>query len=99
MKLCSRLLFFSYILNVFDLLATASLVAKFGAGIEGNPMGVMLLSDPRYAVVYKVFVIAALMFLIYAFRRHKAARIGTYAVFCAYLMLGIYHCWIIGTLS
>lgn len=91
MKNCGKILFYSYLMNIFDLLATLSLTLKFGLDIEGNPIGRLLLSDPVWACVYKIFGIAALLGVLYAFRHRKAAMYGTYLVFGAYFLLSIYH--------
>ena len=99
MQTCSRFLFYSYILNIFDLVATLSLVSQFGIDVEGNPVGRLVLSSPQNAVICKVFVIAALLFVIWLFRKYKAARIGTYTIFCAYALLTVYHISIFAMLN
>ena len=91
MRSCGKLLFLSYILNIFDLAATMLLVINYGIGIEGNPIGRVLLSSPALAVGYKTIGIGLLLLLIYRLRKYKAAVIGSYVIFCTYLLLGIYH--------
>lgn len=95
MKNCGKVLFYSYIMNIFDLVATLMLVMRFGLDVEGNPFGRLLLSEPVWAFVYKVFGIAALLLVLYLFRSRKLAVYGSYTVFFAYSALSIYHLAII----
>lgn len=99
MQKCGKLLFYGYLLNLFDLAATMSLILKFGIDIEGNPVGRLLLSAPFIAVAYKIAVVGLLMLLIYWFRKYRVAVVGAYTVFTVYLLLGIYHVYIIASLG
>ena len=91
MDLCVRFLYFSYLLNIFDLLATLSLVSQFGIGAEGNPIGQLMLSSPQIAVAVKVFGVAALLLILFLNRQRRLAHIGTYVIFTAYALLFCYH--------
>lgn len=95
MKNCGFLLATSYLLNLFDLVATLFLSAQFGVEIEGNPFGALLLSNPYLCAIYKIVVIGALFILVYAFRAHKTAVFGSYLIFTVYLLLGVYHTYIL----
>ena len=99
MQLCSRCLFYSYLLNIFDMFATLSLISQFGIEAEGNPIGRYILQSPQSAVVCKVFVTAAFLFVIWLFRQRRSARIGAYTIFFAYILLTAYHIYILTALS
>ena len=81
----------TYLLSLIDLCLTLYLVSLYGIGIEANPIGVTLLQIPTLAVLYKVLGVGLCLWVLYKFRGHRIAQIGSYAVLAIYVGLTIYH--------
>ena len=94
MQNCGKRLLFSYLLNLFDLVATLLLIFRYGLDIEVNPFGRILLAQPVIAVIYKVVIIGLCLFTLYIFRYNKIAVISSYLILGVYALLGVYHIYI-----
>ena len=84
-------LIITFVLNIADYLFTLYFVHLYGLEIEANPIGRWLLKKPCRGIVFKVLGIAALLAVLYVFRSHKIAVIGSWIVMVAYAALVIYH--------
>ena len=91
----AKRLYLTYFLNLLDLLFTFLLFLKFGASVEANPIGVALLQIPTLAVLYKVLGVGLCLWVLYKFRGHRIAQIGSYAVLAVYAGLAVYHAVIV----
>lgn len=81
----------TYILNIFDLCMTLYYTEKFGLDIEGNPIGRWILSDPRRIALFKVTLVAILLFVLWVARERKTAIVGSWIVLGVYIALAVYH--------
>lgn len=79
------------IFNTFDLIFTLFLVSLFGLGIEANPIGRVMLSNPILLLVTKIVVVNLFLVLLYKFRNFRLARVGSWIVFIVYGCLTLYH--------
>ena len=84
-------LIITFVLNIADYLFTLYFVHLYGLEVEANPFGRWLLEKPWRGIVFKVLGIAALLAVLYVFRSHKIAVIGSWIVMVAYAALVIYH--------
>ena len=84
-------LIITFVLNIADYLFTLYFVHLYGLEVEANPIGRWLLEKPWRGIVFKVLGIAALLAVLYVFRSHKIAVIGSWIVMVAYAALVIYH--------
>ena len=85
----------TYLLSLLDLCCTLYFVSLYGIGIEANPIGVAFLQIPTLAVLYKVLGVGLCLWVLYKFRGHRIAQIGSYAVFAIYAGLAVYHAVIV----
>ena len=79
------------VFNTFDLLFTLFLVSLFGLGIEANPIGRVMLSNPILLFISKIVVVNLFLVLLYKFRNFRLARVGSWIVFIVYGCLTLYH--------
>jgi len=84
--------------NTFDLIYTLFLVGLFGLGIEANPIGRVMLSNPILLFISKIVVVNLFLLLLYKFRDYKLARVGSWIVFIVYGCLTLYHAVGVGLL-
>lgn len=77
--------------NTFDLVMTMVLVSMFGLGIEANPIGRVMLSNPILLFISKIVVVNLFLLLLYKFRNFRLARVGSWIVFIVYGCLTLYH--------
>lgn len=84
-------LIITYLLNLFDLAMTTYWVNKFGIEVEMNPFGRWLFST-NLVIPYKVFVIGAALFALYACIKAKPQYAWiSWVVLAIYSILAIYH--------
>lgn len=87
---------FTYLLSLFDLGCTLYLTARFGDEVEANPFGKWLLSDKWATVIFKVVVVGAMIYLLWRFKNYDIARYGMYVACGVYVLLALYHIFLIG---
>ena len=87
----AKRLYLTYFLNLLDLCLTLYLINLYGIDIEANPIGVTMLQNPIIAVLYKVLGVGLCLWVLYKFRGHRIAQIGSYAVLAVYVGLTVYH--------
>ena len=63
-----------YTLNLFDCAVTLWLVYMFGADIEDNVFGLMLLQSPALTVVFKTVVIGMAVLMLYRYRHRPMVK-------------------------
>lgn len=69
---------FTYLCNLFDLWYTIYVLDFVPNAREVNPTMVVMLEHPLVAVIYKYAVLPLGLYLLYRFRRYRAARLGIY---------------------
>jgi len=79
------------IFNTLDMTFTLFLVSLFGLGIEANPIGRVILSNPILLFISKIVVVNLFLLLLYKFKDYKLARVGSWIVFIVYGCLTLYH--------
>lgn len=79
------------VFNTLDMIFTLFLVSLFGLGIEANPIGRVILSNPILLFISKIVVVNLFLLLLYKFRDYKLARVGSWIVFGVYSLLTVYH--------
>lgn len=79
------------VFNTFDLIFTLFLVSLFGLGIEANPIGRVMLSNPILLFISKIVVVNLFLLLLYKFRNFRLAKVGSWIVFIVYGCLTLYH--------
>ena len=84
-----------YLLNIFDFICTTYLVSKYGIEIEQNPIGRLFLTDTARAAEWKILFIGCCIFTLYRFREHKLCKILSYIVLACYIILSVYHIYIL----
>lgn len=84
----------TYLLNIGDLVFTLRLSKEYGNEIEGNPIGKMLMNNTLATVLVKVFM-AIPMFGLYFLRRFAFCRVCVFVLFGIYVILTLYHIFII----
>ena len=84
-------LIIAFVLNIADYLFTLYFVHLYGLEVEANPIGRWLLEKPWRGIVFKVFGIAALLAVLYVFRSHTIAVIGSWIVLVVYAALVLCH--------
>lgn len=86
-----RRLAITYILNLFDLVATYFWYSSYGLSLEINPIGRVLLST-GLAIPVKVIGVGAAVFSIYEYIKRTPNREWiSWVVFVVYGALAIYH--------
>lgn len=86
----------TYLLSLFDLFCTMSLIKRFGLKeTESNPLGRLLLKYPAVAYVYKFAVVGAALFALWYYRDITLAVIGVWVAFGVFCALTLYHLYII----
>lgn len=84
-----------YVLNLFDCAVTLWFAFMFGADIEGNVFGLMLLQSPALTVVFKTVVIGMAVLMLYRYRHRPMVKSMVQAVFGLYSVLAAYHIFLI----
>lgn len=85
----------TFILSSLDLVFTLYLQKRFG-DIEANPIGKLLLKNIVIVVGYKVFIIGALLLILYKWQTTTVAVVGSWIILTVYVLLTLYHVTIIG---
>ena len=86
----------TYILSLFDLFFTLYEASIFGADIELNPFGKILITNIPFGIFYKAVIVGFCLYLLWKFREQKSALWGARIVFGVYGLLDLYHLGIIG---
>ena len=84
-----------YLLNIFDLICTTYLVSKYGIEIELNPIGRLFLTNIEGAAELKILFIGFCILTLYRLREHRLCKILSYVVLACYIILSIYHIYIL----
>ena len=86
----------TYILSLLDLFFTLYEASIFGADIELNPFGKVLITNVPLGIFYKAVIVGFCLYLLWKFRERKSALWGAKIVFGVYGLLDLYHLGIIG---
>ena len=86
----------AYILSLLDLFFTLYEAIIFGADIELNPFGKILITNVPFGIFYKAVIVGFCLYLLWKFRERKSALWGARIVFGVYGLLNLYHLGIIG---
>ena len=86
----------TYILSLLDLFFTLYEVSIFGADVELNPFGKILITNIPFGIFYKAVIMGFCLYLLWKFRERKSALWGARMVFGVYGLLDLYHLGIIG---
>lgn len=83
----------SYILNLFDLIATLTLVKLYGVGVEANAFARLFIGDIWAVSAVKVVGVGILMLLIYRLknRAYRASNVASWIILAVYAALAQYH--------
>lgn len=84
-------LFFTYLLNLFDLAVTSHWVKRFGIEIEGNPIGRWLYETDTVHLVKTVGMGVLILFLYFALKAHPRWRWVSWLLFISYGTVALYH--------
>ena len=79
------------VFNTLDMIFTLFLISLFGLGIETNPIGRVMLSNPILLFISKIVVVNLFLLLLYKFRTFRFARVGSWIVFIVYGCITLYH--------
>lgn len=90
-----KIVIITYALNLLDMLFTMSLSHKYGNDIEGNPIGKVLLKNRLLTAAVKVFAVGGSLFGLYMIRGITAVTVILWAFFGIYVLLTLYHLFII----
>ena len=85
-----------YILSLLDLFFTLYEARIFGADIELNPFGKVLITNIPFGIFYKAVIVGFCLYLLWKFRERKSALWGARILFGLYGLLNLYHLGIIG---
>ena len=85
-----------YILSLLDLFFTLYEAKIFGADIELNPFGKILITNVPFGIFYKAVVVGFCLYLLRKFRERKSALWSARILFALYGLLNLYHLGIIG---
>ena len=95
-KHIGKALALTYLLNVFDMLATLHWVQILGSAVEGNPFMELGL-DSGFFFIYKLGVVAALLFMLYMVAPRLKKLLFIYWVLpIVYTGLTVYHIYLLG---
>ena len=86
----------TYILSLLDLFFTLYEARIFGADIELNPFGKILITNVPFGIFYKAVVVGFCLYLLWKFRERKSALWSARILFGLYGLLNLYHLGIIG---
>lgn len=84
-----------YLLNLFDLICTTYLVSKYGIEIEGNPIGRFIFTSADTIILFKVLIPAAALVQLWKYREHKLAQVALWLLLIVFILLTLYHLYII----
>lgn len=85
----------TYILSLLDLAFTLYFKYRFGNGIEGNPIGKLIIQNTFIAVFVKVVLVGVAILALYWLRNYKLAKIGIKVVLGVYVVLVAYHIFLV----
>lgn len=88
-----------YALNIFDLIATRTLISKYGIKAEANPIGRLLFQN-GIAEVFKICIVGILLVVLYVIwykfpTKRKFINFLINFLLVVFICLTIYHLWII----
>ena len=86
----------TYILSLLDLFFTLYEARIFGADIELNPFGKILITNVPFGIFYKAVIVGFCLYLLRKFRERKSALWSTRISFGVYGLLNLYHLGLIG---
>ena len=86
----------AYILSLLDLFFTLYEARIFGADVELNPFGKVLITNIPFGIFSKVVIIGFCLYLLWKFRKQKLALWSAKIVFGVYGFLDLYHLGLIG---
>ena len=86
----------TYILSLLDLFFTLYEASIFGADIELNPFGKILITNVPFGIFYKAVIVGFCLYLLWKFRERKSALWSARILFGLYGLLNLYHLGIIG---
>ena len=86
----------TYILSLLDLFFTLYEVSIFGADVELNPFGKILITNVPFGMFYKAVIVGFCLYLLWKFRERKSALWSARILFGLYGLLNLYHLGIIG---
>ena len=86
----------TYILSLLDLFFTLYEASIFGADIELNPFGKVLITNVPLGIFYKAVIVGFCLYLLWKFRERKSALWGARILFGIYGLLNLYHLGLIG---
>lgn len=84
----------TYVLNIFDLVATAIFINWFGLDVEANPFAKLLFSNDAVYIFKTLMVAAGLLILYKLIPKHPKYNWVTWIVFTVYFALALYHCFL-----
>lgn len=85
-----------YILSLLDLFFTLYEARIFGADVELNPFGKVLITNIPFGIFYKAVIVGFCLCLLWKFRERKSALWGARILFGLFGLLNLYHLGIIG---
>ena len=86
-----RLLAVTLIFNTLDIIMTL-LVVLAGFAVEANPvMAAVLDTNPVVFAVVKLAMVSAGVWVLWSYRTHRLASVGSIAIFCAYTAVMAWH--------
>ena len=85
-----------YILSLLDLFFTLYEARIFGADIELNPFGKILITNVPLGIFYKAVIVGFCLYLLWKFRERKSALGSARILFGLYGLLNLYHLGLIG---
>ena len=90
-KYLKRISIITYAMSLIDLIITRIYVVSFGADIEKNPFGSVLMSSTAAVYIYKCIVVGAAILLLYLLKEYKIAKYGLWMAFLGFSVLTAYH--------
>ena len=81
----------TYILSLLDLFFTLYEAKIFGADIELNPFGKVLITNIPFEMFYKAVIVGFCLYLLWNFRERKSALWSARILFGLYGLLNLYH--------
>jgi hypothetical protein len=83
------------LLNIFDLFCTQNLYDAYGASIELNPIGVIMLQNTPLLIVGKIMGVGTALCVLWANRARIMVRSAAVLLCAIYSVLSIYHIFIV----